>query len=351
MYAFIAECQVITPMFMAGADGRTPELRPSEFKGMMRFWWRATKAEDNIEKLKEEENKIFGGTGEKEGKSKIKLIIHRSDLSIGDCVQSEIPDSNGLKYLYYSTFSLKSSIRKYIKPGNVFKINISSFEKQIFDQALASLWLAIYLGGFGTRARRGGGNIVVERVINIHPESSKLSFTCNANSRGDLKAWVSENINMIKNIVNQSNGTFKYSTLKNGKILIFNPKNSWKDALNFIGEKFKNFRTKYKTKIFETAVFGMPVMYPRFRVRIVPYDNKRLSERWSSPLFMKVIKVENDNYYPIVTQLSPGGIDFVGKEIKKENSWNIEDKERFKADLLNEFISWLETSNSEEIEL
>jgi len=42
------ECEVITPMFMAGADGRKPELRPSEFKGMMRFWWRAAKAMDNI---------------------------------------------------------------------------------------------------------------------------------------------------------------------------------------------------------------------------------------------------------------------------------------------------------------
>ncbi len=30
-------CKVITPMFMTGADGRTPELRPSEFKGMMYF--------------------------------------------------------------------------------------------------------------------------------------------------------------------------------------------------------------------------------------------------------------------------------------------------------------------------
>lgn len=48
---------------MAGADGRTPELGPSEFKGMMRFWWRAVKAEDDIAKLKKEENGIFGGTG------------------------------------------------------------------------------------------------------------------------------------------------------------------------------------------------------------------------------------------------------------------------------------------------
>jgi CRISPR-associated protein Cmr1 len=35
------ECEIITPMFMYGGDGKTLELRPSEFKGMLRFWWRA----------------------------------------------------------------------------------------------------------------------------------------------------------------------------------------------------------------------------------------------------------------------------------------------------------------------
>ena len=35
------ELETITPMFMAGADGETFELRPSSIKGDMRFWWRA----------------------------------------------------------------------------------------------------------------------------------------------------------------------------------------------------------------------------------------------------------------------------------------------------------------------
>ena len=26
------ECEIVTPMFMAGADGNSPELRPTEFK-------------------------------------------------------------------------------------------------------------------------------------------------------------------------------------------------------------------------------------------------------------------------------------------------------------------------------
>ncbi|MBK8563977.1 MAG: type III-B CRISPR module RAMP protein Cmr1 [Saprospiraceae bacterium] len=31
-------CKTITPMFLNGADGQTPELRPSSIKGVLRYW-------------------------------------------------------------------------------------------------------------------------------------------------------------------------------------------------------------------------------------------------------------------------------------------------------------------------
>lgn len=33
----IFECEVVTPMFLAGADGKTPELRAPSIKGAIRF--------------------------------------------------------------------------------------------------------------------------------------------------------------------------------------------------------------------------------------------------------------------------------------------------------------------------
>lgn len=56
-------CRLITPMFMAGADGKTPELRPSEIKGMMRWWWRAIKAENNIDKFEKRRSRNLWGDG------------------------------------------------------------------------------------------------------------------------------------------------------------------------------------------------------------------------------------------------------------------------------------------------
>lgn len=67
-------CEVITPMFLAGADGSTPELRPASIKGAMRFWWRAMngglvrKDEQgrwDYSELKKRESEIFGGTSQR----------------------------------------------------------------------------------------------------------------------------------------------------------------------------------------------------------------------------------------------------------------------------------------------
>ncbi|HHM20795.1 MAG TPA: type III-B CRISPR module RAMP protein Cmr1, partial [Bacteroidetes bacterium] len=55
-------CETITPMFIAGADGKTPELRAPGIKGALRFWWRAVNGHLSLKELKKREAEIFGGT-------------------------------------------------------------------------------------------------------------------------------------------------------------------------------------------------------------------------------------------------------------------------------------------------
>ncbi|MEN3039542.1 MAG: type III-B CRISPR module RAMP protein Cmr1, partial [Candidatus Kryptonium sp.] len=165
-------CRAITPIFMSGVDGGVAELRASEFKGMMRWWWRAVVADDKIDRLKREESSIFGGTGaEEERKSKVELRIEEFKvIKEGNLIRSEglewrfdkkerrlVGKHAGIGYLLYSTI-LPGRERGYIKSGSEFDIVLRAFDDESFAVGLASLWLAIYLGGFGTRARRGGGN-------------------------------------------------------------------------------------------------------------------------------------------------------------------------------------------------
>ncbi len=360
-------CEIITPMFMFGADSKTPELRPTEFKGMMRWWWRAIKAEDNIEKLKKEESEIFGGSSEKHGKSKVIIRVYpqpnndflgrnlKNDYSFNwnfDFKIKQLVGSNaGIGYILYSTV-LPNKEKSYIKPGLNFYIEISSFDENAFKQALASLWVSIYLGGFGTRARRGAGNIT---IVNSTGNTYGIEFIPNFNNTTGLRNWIENNLKEIKKIINQSKGTTEYTNLKNALIQFFEPKNSWEDALNFIGEKFKNFRDKNKNEIFKTPAFGMPIMHEKFSVRIVPYkNNKRVSERWASPLILKIIKSNNDLYFPIIIKLSSGGVNSIGKEKKrkkdkKEEKWILDNNKikKFDESLVNEFLN--NTNAKEEI--
>ena len=298
------KCRVITPMFMAGADRRGVELRPSEFKGMMRFWWRAIKAEDNIEDLRKKEAEIFGGTGEREGKSKITIKVYPQpkDNDIGKNLKNDfqlewrfdgrtnslIGRDAGIGYLLYSTV-LSGKEREYIKPNFQFFIEISSYDENSFKNALASLWASIYLGGFGTRARRGAGNIIVEEV---EGDSKELDFIPKGENASKIFEWLKSNLDKCFSIIKCNNNfCTKYTNLSFSRIIISNEIFSdWKLVLNDIGKIYAEFRKNHKREIFDIAAFGLPITH-------------KISGRRASPLLIKIISFK-EKFYWIVLRLS-----------------------------------------------
>ncbi|MCS7200485.1 MAG: type III-B CRISPR module RAMP protein Cmr1 [Caldimicrobium sp.] len=312
MYQLKLSCRVITPLFMAGADGRTPELRPSEIKGMMRWWWRAIKAEDDLEKLRREEAKIFGGTGRDEGKSKVWIRINNKKLNIGSNLKKEYQlnwkfdrDQNtlegphrGIGYLLYSTL-LPGKERAYIKSDSEFDIVIGAYDNEMLGQGLASLWCAIFLGGFGSRSRRGGGNI---KVIQNHTNCANLSFVVKGENSKEVAEWIKQNFNKALRFINP-NGigkfTFSYSNLSFSRFIISKEgKNSWIEALNEIGEIYLSFRLKNRDKLLPTGVFGLPVIHRKGRV-LSKFANEEFNRR-SSPLIFKVIESESKYYWMVL---------------------------------------------------
>jgi CRISPR-associated protein Cmr1 len=306
-------------MFMAGADGKTPELRPSEFKGMMRFWWRAIRADDNIEELRKDEARIFGGSGEDQGKSKviIKVYPQPSNQFLGTNLKEDFGlqwryNRNinslegrdvGIGYLLYSTV-LPHQEKKYIKANYQFNIELSSYDKESFKNALASLWASIYLGGFGTRARRGAGNIIVEA---IDGSANELDFVSKGNTTDGVFKWIISNLNQCFSIINNGNPKnfcTKYSNLSFSRIIISNQLFSdWKAALNDIGKIYAEFRTRHKNKIFYTAVFGLPVVHRNRGVTVKGIKGREEFSRRSSPIIFKIIK-SGEYYFWCVIRLS-----------------------------------------------
>jgi CRISPR-associated protein Cmr1 len=305
------ECKTITPMFLTGADKHTPELRPPSIKSLMRFWWRAINGHLPVEELKKTEAEIFGASDKKIGRSKIILRVESdNELEKGNNIKNDYKlksdynfykkrlegDDAGTAYLLYSTV-LSYGI-SYIKDNQEFTVELKSRFPDALKQAAASFWALVYLGGIGTRARRGGGNVV---ITDVKDQDSILSgmnidFLIKGKQSDEMAEWLIENYTKVKLIVNRNKETkfiSNYSNLSISRFIISN--NSfcgWIEALNDIGNSYAGFRSKHKRDIFGTATFGLP----RNHIRT---NNKDVNRR-SSPLIFKILKVENKYYWMVL---------------------------------------------------
>jgi len=350
MHKIVLKCRTISPMFMYGSD-KTPELRPSEFKGMIRYWWRLLQLESDHKKLRIKEAEIFGGTQEKEGKSKVRIKVYpqpkefaknlkenyKLDWSFNKQRRTLEGKHAGIGYFLYSVIQ-----ENYLKPDFEFYIEITSNDTNAFRNATNALWAAIYLGGFGTRSRRGAGSIEVKEVKSTTSLSLEVDFQIpQVNSHKEIKEYLEKNIKKIYNKDNKNLRELKYPSLYNAKILILEPKNQWIDALNEIGINYLNYRIQNKNKIFEMGIFGMPIIHngPTMKMRIVPYEqNKhRISERMASPLIISLIR-SNNKVYPIMVKLSVPQI-IAGKEVKyKYEKWQNQGMKSINDSIINQFL-------------
>jgi CRISPR-associated protein Cmr1 len=309
------DLEFITPAFIGGANQQA-ELRPASFVGLLRWWWRALKGECNIENLRAEEVKIFGGIAKNLRKEEIKMaspvyLRVEGNIRKGRDLTNECRLNAGLGYLYH--FVTVRGKREFIEPGSRLKLTLIG-KDEVLKHYIASLWALVFLGGVGARSRRGGGNL---RVVSYEPkdlvEDLEISFTPTDN----LREWLVENLKRAKDLVGSSKTPCnEYSNLKNVK-LVLSPRefNTWFEALNDIGNRFMNFRVKNRQRVFDTAVFGIPVRHSNGQFVRAGDDITRRS----SPVVIKVVKTPKGKYLWMVLWLwgkfLPNGVklSFMGK--------------------------------------
>jgi CRISPR-associated protein Cmr1 len=340
--------EIVTPMFLGGANTTDAELRVPSIKGMLRFWWRAMRAENDLGKLAQEEAKIFGGVGEGQGKSKLSISIKDyNKLLIGEDFLNEIgfkkngkrmvkKENFGIGYLFYSTFTLRDKgkpiLRKYLLPRQKYKLKLSGTTKDSLDNGLAALWLAIYFGGFGTRARRGAGNLAIINMDGSLTNIDEIKNIFIPNHKTSLTYFIKTGFSWAKEIIGQRT-TDKYSNLANIKTFLGTgySEKDWESALNNIGLIYKDYRTDIKSKLFKGPHYGIPVMHSGFKTRLVGYEgNKMLSDRRGSPLIIKLIK-HNRTYIPFVIKLGGRLLPkdaYIMKENRIGNRWNATNDKR-----------------------
>ncbi len=165
-------------MFLAGADGRTPELRAPSIKGAMRFWWRACNGHLGVESevrkedkktilvsagLRDQEISIFGGTGGTQGerRSSFSIMVSPEDIQFGQkklVPHKERTFTSGC-ILPESTFQVKLLIPEDYSVRTI----VHGREEDIFNRSklIALFQLFAALGGVGKRVRRGMGSFVI----------------------------------------------------------------------------------------------------------------------------------------------------------------------------------------------
>jgi len=329
------ELEFITPAFIGGANHQA-ELRPASFVGLLRWWWRALKGECDIERLREEEVKIFGGIAKNQRKEEIKMaspvyLRLEGDVSKGkglikkyglDLIFDEkkrafFGSHIGVGYLYYFMILPKNKRngqeeerREFIEPDSGLKLTLIG-KDEVLNHYIASLWALVFLGGVGARSRRGGGNL---RVVSYEPkdlvEDLEISFTPTDN----LREWLEKNLKRAKELVGSPKTPCdkygececEYSTLPDPASSDFKLEvskktfNAWFEALNDIGKEFMNFRIKNRQRIFDTAVFGLPVRHSNGKF----VEAERGIRRRSSPVIIKVVKTPEDKYQWMALKLS-----------------------------------------------
>ena len=262
----VFEVQTITPMFLRGADGKTPELRAPTIKAMMRFWWRALNGHLGLNDLRTEEAKIFGSSVG-EGKSKFNVVCENVVIKTKE---EKVLERKHKKFRARS-----------VEPGTKFKITLSTFYREI-EYYSNILKVTLLLGGLGARARRGAGSV---RIIGI--EGKDLS-----------------NIYDIKEIIKLINaiGENNYQQDRSEKTVAL---------LRMKKECAPKSRFSYLKEV-EIGAAGKDGWKPlRAKIDEASHNHKDDSlgfegggKRLASPIYISIIKKNDNKYYPIISTLN-----------------------------------------------
>lgn len=340
-------------MFLAGADGQTPELRAPSIKGAMRFWWRAMNGHLVVKKdgrwdyseLKRQEGEIFGETSLKSSFSI--EVVEKS--AIADFSYSGKEYASAIKYFQYSLIHHNDRIG--ITPGFEFSIRLQSRNNQVLQIAANLVWILANIGGVGTRARRGGGAFSIEEVELDVKDSTAFSLLSKGLLNGSIIAGsVDEPILQYSYLpassdIFISNAGFK--TWEGAMVDIGNRMMQVRDgdtikAENSIRDRYSYFKERDLDK---KAAFGLPLNVRSSNTNrrvdnlvdlLTKNDSNELEKaRRASPLYISISKDKSAFYWTVVHlkgEFMPDDaiIKFNDLEWEEEN-----------PSLLNEFIQTL----------
>jgi CRISPR-associated protein Cmr1 len=324
-----ATFRVVTPLFLAGADAMTAELRLPSVKGALRYWYRAINP--HFQKVPEGgkatwEEILFGGTGGGAGQSAFFMRKKNENLKI--MRMSSLP-----RDLDYFSFFLRRRC-SYISPVSNYADKLSGrFTIQLllrphrnankvapdWKGLVSSLWMLGHIGGLGARSRRGFGTIALQEWQADDPEiqqwMDQLPIAHEASTIEEwikrfqlglqqIQSWFSPWDHCNHTIVDQRTTFFLANEGSDTEL----------KAMVAGMQVIKGFRSEHK----EHRLFlGLPLMVSSKkngqRYQILPERYQRVP----SPVWLRVIQI-GQQYYPFFAILSAPFPDKLIKKVGKK---------------------------------
>lgn len=302
-------CETITPMFLSGANGQTPELRPPSIKGALRFWWRAMNGHLKLEDLKKQESMIFGGT---EPAQRSRVIVRVSPNSLNKSsnkLQGETfsfkkwqKDKNTgkpkeieikidlLEYLCYGTYDYekgKGNVfkREYFLPNQQFEVGFTFVDEKYRQCVVEAFCLLAYFGGLGSRSRNGFGNFkIVSSNIDLPTQEDLLKKL----KKGNMASFTA-----FSNDIRFFKTTLSFPIVNDKGI---KQNDVWKKALSKLASAYRASRSSLeaKHKYNKRIYIASPL--------IADKTTHSFLERHSKSFFLSVIE-EQGQYKGIVLYL------------------------------------------------
>lgn len=299
MKSLMFELETITPMFMAGANGETFELRPPAIKGLLRFWWRAYKwgkmsENGKLEALSEVEGQIFGTTSVPGQKSRFSIQVKAPE---SPKMLTKLPDHkektasrgreffiNVLDYLAYGTYTIQKGQGNLLDRGCLsdrqsfsvtihFPVESFTFKEQTInlkEEVIRSFYFMSVFGGLGAKSRNGFGSIYVTNSDIF--DSYELAYPFPDNRFFEECKTFNSNVPAFTGF---SNGMKIFKLKQSYK--------TWDYCLAAIAKIYRNARGNLERKhqYEKRQYLGAPIV-----------QHKSEMQRHAKPYFMRVMKTQ-----------------------------------------------------------
>ena len=292
------EVETITPLFLAGADQTTAELRAPSFRGEMRYWLRALvgglvgTGPEGLKTVRDAETEVFGATNRG---SVVQVRVSGQPTKLEEFRrESRGRDVTGKDYLLWSMVqsgradrgNLKPA-RWYFPPGTRFHVTLTAHDSNevAIKKGIAAFWLLTHLGSIGSRSRRCAGS------LQATGETATLPFDIPQTAQA-LQDQLTRGIQAAHRLYEGtptpsreaafdalSPATCRIWILRNGE----RPWPNADAAMRDIGASLQNYRREINP-IQRRKIFGLPLM---------GVDNRN---RRSSPLLLRITKLQGEQY-------------------------------------------------------